>query len=132
VSELFPIACGLLTGSLVGALRPSLRLAAGAALAVVFGVVATVLSGEAQVSWAFLLIDIPLVAASAVAATAIAQTVRRGPCQPTYRSLEPVAGGSAARAGCRGGHGGGATSNVKGGADASTGSAASRRLPARR
>jgi hypothetical protein len=43
-----------------------LRLPVGTALAVVLGVLATVVSGEFRVSWAFLLIDIPLVALSAV------------------------------------------------------------------
>jgi hypothetical protein len=39
----------------------------GLAFSVVAGVLATVVSGEWRISWAFLLIDIPLVAGSAVA-----------------------------------------------------------------
>jgi len=58
VNELLPIAGGLLGGALVARLRPSRRLPAGAALAVALGVVATVVSGELAISWAFLLVDV--------------------------------------------------------------------------
>jgi hypothetical protein len=81
--ELIPIACGLLTGALVGLLRPSLRLPLGAALAIVFGVAATVLSGEARVSWGYVLVDIPLVAVSAGAANVLVRTRRLSAARPT-------------------------------------------------
>jgi hypothetical protein len=64
--ELFPIMCGLLAGALLGLIRPSMRVWVGALLAVALGVPATVVSGEFEVSWGCLLIDIPLVAISAV------------------------------------------------------------------
>jgi hypothetical protein len=67
VNELLPIASGLVAGSLLPLLRPSLRLPTGAALAVALGLLATVVSGEFKTSWGFLLVDIPLVALSAVA-----------------------------------------------------------------
>lgn len=72
MEELFPVACGLLIGLLLGALprRPGL-VSAGAA-AVGAGILATIVSGEFRISWGFLLIDIPLVAvAIAVAYTAV-------------------------------------------------------------
>jgi hypothetical protein len=81
--ELFPIACGLLTGALVGRLRPSLHLPFGAALAIVFGVAATVLTGEAKMSWGYVLVDIPLVAVAAGAANVFVRTHRLASAQST-------------------------------------------------
>jgi hypothetical protein len=63
--ELLPFVSGLLLGSLLGLLRPSRRFWVGAILTLVSGVLATFASGEFQISWAFLGIDIPLVAVSA-------------------------------------------------------------------
>ena len=65
MQELFPLACGLLLGSALGYLRPALRLSVGAALSIVLGVLATVVTGEFKTSWSYLLIDIPLVAVAA-------------------------------------------------------------------
>ena len=65
MSELFPFAAGLVLGAVLGLLRPAIRLPAGAACAVVLGVLATVVSGEFRTSWGYLLIDIPLVAGAA-------------------------------------------------------------------
>lgn len=68
MGEVFPVVAGILTGII--ALRiasQQMRYLTVAVLAVVFGVTATIISGEALVSWAFLLIDIPLVLVSAVA-----------------------------------------------------------------
>ena len=67
MAEIFPIVSGILIGSLLGYLRPALRLRTGALLAILFGVAATVQSGQFPVSWGFLLIDIPLVAVCAAA-----------------------------------------------------------------
>jgi hypothetical protein len=67
VEELLPVASGLVLGSILGLLRPSLRLPVGVVLVIVLGVAATVVSGEYLISWSFLLIDIPLVAVAAVA-----------------------------------------------------------------
>jgi hypothetical protein len=65
--ELLPFVSGLLLGSLLGLLRPSRRVRVGAVLTIVSGVLATLASGEFRTSWAFLGIDIPLVAVSAAA-----------------------------------------------------------------
>lgn len=65
MNELFPIAAGLLCGLLLGAVTARRRMATGVGFAVVAGTLATVVSGEWRVSWAFLLVDIPLVAVSA-------------------------------------------------------------------
>ena len=64
MQELLPIVSGLFLGSLLGLLRPSMRVPVGAVLVVAFGVLATVASGEFLISWAFLLIDVPLVGVS--------------------------------------------------------------------
>ena len=66
MEELVPLGLGLALGLGLGLLRPSLRLPVGALLAVCLGVLATIVTGEAKISWAFVLIDIPLVAVSAV------------------------------------------------------------------
>jgi hypothetical protein len=65
MQELFPLACGLLLGVTLGLVRPTLRLPVGAALAIVLGTLATVITGEFKTSWGYLLVDIPLVAVAA-------------------------------------------------------------------
>lgn len=67
MEELFPLGAGLVIGALLGFVRPSIRVPVGAALATALGVLATVASGEFKVTWAYLLIDIPLVGVAAVA-----------------------------------------------------------------
>ncbi len=75
--ELFPVACGLLVGAILGLIRPSIRLWIGALLALACGLAATIVSGEFEVSWGFLLIDIPLVAISATVSLLIARRAAR-------------------------------------------------------
>jgi hypothetical protein len=75
VNELFPFVSGVALGLLVGVLRPSLRLGAGALLAVLLGFAATVVSGEFRIGWEYLLIDIPLVGASAFMSFAITRKI---------------------------------------------------------
>jgi hypothetical protein len=76
VQELLPIVSGLFLGSVLGLLRPSLRVPIGAVLIIAFGVLATLVSGEFLISWAFLLIDIPLVALSAVVGLVVTHRLR--------------------------------------------------------
>jgi hypothetical protein len=75
VFEIFPIAAGLLCGVLLGSLTARRRVVVGVAFSVVAGLLATVGSGEWRVSWAFLLIDIPLVAVSAVVGDLLSRRV---------------------------------------------------------
>lgn len=75
MEELFPILAGVVVGLLLGAVRPSMRLRIGIPLAVVFGVLATVLSGEFKIGWEYLLIDIPLVSMAAVATMLVTRYV---------------------------------------------------------
>jgi hypothetical protein len=76
VQELLPVMSGLFLGSLLGLLRPSLRVPIGVVLIIAFGVLATVVSGEYRLSWSFLLIDIPLVAVSAAASLFVTHRLR--------------------------------------------------------
>jgi hypothetical protein len=77
MEELVPMVSGLAVGLALGALRPSLRVPIGATLAVVLGVLATIVTGEFKTSWAFVLIDIPLVAVAAVCGLALARQATR-------------------------------------------------------
>jgi hypothetical protein len=76
MQELVPLVSGFAVGLALGWLRPDLRLPVGALLAVVLGTLATVVTGEFEVSWGFLLVDIPLVAAAAACGVLVA---RRAP-----------------------------------------------------
>lgn len=74
--ELFPMAAGLLVGVALALIAPRLRLWIGILASVVLGIVATVISGEYQIGWEFLLIDIPLVAISSVIGLTVARAIR--------------------------------------------------------
>jgi hypothetical protein len=76
MQELIPLVCGLALGVGLGALRPGIRLPAGAALSVVVGVLATVVTGEFKITWAYVLVDIPLVAGAALLGLMAARQVR--------------------------------------------------------
>lgn len=81
--ELFPVVAGILVGviaSRVAATR--LRYIVGAVLTLLFGAAATMLSGEAVESWAFVLVDIGLVALAAFIAYGAITLVERRLTQP--------------------------------------------------
>jgi uncharacterized membrane protein AbrB (regulator of aidB expression) len=73
LQELVPLVSGFAVGLALGWLQPALRLPVGALLAVVLGTLATVVTGEFEVSWGFLLVDIPLVAAAATCGVLVAR-----------------------------------------------------------
>ncbi len=75
MSELFPVVAGLLCGVLIGSMTTRRRLTVGVASAVVAGVLATVLSGEWRLSWAFVLVDVSLVAMSAAVGVLVSRRV---------------------------------------------------------
>lgn len=77
-NEFFPVLSGLAIGVILGLIAPRLRVWIGAVLAILFGVLATVLSGEAEISWGFLLIDIPLVAIAAIVGFMLMRRLRIG------------------------------------------------------
>ncbi len=68
MNEIVPIAGGLLLGVCLWAVPARWRWLTGVLGAVLIGVLATVVSGEYRISWEFLLFDIPLAAASTLAA----------------------------------------------------------------
>ena len=76
--ELFPLASGLALGAALGFVRPAVRLWLGGALAVLLGVLATVVSGEFRLSWDYVLFDIPLVACAAGLGFIVARRLRLG------------------------------------------------------
>jgi hypothetical protein len=78
VSELFPLACGILVGSVLGAVAPAVRLWLAILLSILLGFAATMISGEFRIGWEYLLIDIPLVGiATALAYLLLAAIGRR-------------------------------------------------------
>ena len=78
MNEFFPFAAGLAVGVGLGWLTPRVRFPLGILAAFVFGVLATIVSGEFRISWEFVLVDIPLVGlASAVGLTASRALRRR-------------------------------------------------------
>jgi hypothetical protein len=76
-TEVFPVLTGIAIGIGLGWLRPKMRLPIGAVLAILGGVLATVVSGEFRLTWAYLLIDIPLVAGASILALAVARRIKR-------------------------------------------------------
>jgi hypothetical protein len=83
MEELVPLGSGLLLGCLLGFVRSSLRLPVGSMLAIALGIIATAATGEARISWAFVLVDIPMVALAAavglLAGRRLSPAVRRAP-----------------------------------------------------
>lgn len=65
--ELLPVAIGLGVGTLLASVRPALSGATALLLAVPLGFLVTVVTGEFELGWEYLLVDIPLVALSATA-----------------------------------------------------------------
>jgi predicted permease len=74
--ELLPVAIGLGVGAVLGGVRPLLPTAIVLLLSVPLGFLVTVITGEFELGWEYLLIDIPLVALSATAAFWTVRLVR--------------------------------------------------------
>jgi len=73
MTEVFPFVSGVLVGVLV-ALRPRIPVAVAALLAVGLGALATIVSGEFRLSWAYLYFDVPFVALTAAGTTVLARS----------------------------------------------------------
>ena len=79
MQELVPLFSGFAVGVALGAVKPSMRWWIGALLAVALAVFATVVTGEFKASWAYVLVDIPLVAAASVCGLMLSRfSVHRG------------------------------------------------------
>ena len=76
--DLLPIALGLGVGTALAGLRPSASIAVGIMVAVPLGFLVTVVTGEFELGWEYLLVDIPLVAVSAAAGAWIVRILSRG------------------------------------------------------
>ena len=77
MNELVPMAFGMIVGLLIGTLTARRRLIVWLSASAVLGTAATVLTGEWRISWAFLLVDIPMVAGTAVLAHLAARKTTR-------------------------------------------------------
>lgn len=76
-NEFLPIISGAVAGLLLGTLSARHRALAWVLLSVGLGMLATVASGEFRTTWAYLLIDIPLVATASLATFHVSRRVRR-------------------------------------------------------
>jgi hypothetical protein len=80
MNEVFPIAAGVAIGFLtlrIGSSR--LRIIALITLSIIFGMLATIISGEVDLSWGFFPVDIALVLVTAVATAVLTTGLRRRP-----------------------------------------------------
>jgi hypothetical protein len=78
MDEVFPVLAGIVVGLLTGGLAARrLRAVAVAVLSAAFGAVASWISGELAISWAYLAIDIGQVLVTAVLTWALAAAWRR-------------------------------------------------------
>jgi hypothetical protein len=76
-SELFPVVSGALAGLVLGSVTAGRRPWVWTALSVLFGIAATVVSGELRATWAYLLVDIPLVGATSAVTFLVSRKLRR-------------------------------------------------------
>lgn len=76
-NEILPVVSGLIAGVLLGGVTARRRPLVWALASVVLGLLATVASGEFKATWAYLLIDIPLVGAVSCAAFLVSRRIRR-------------------------------------------------------
>ena len=74
--ELLPVAIGLGVGAVLAGARPAMPSAAALLLSVPLGFLVTVITGEFELGWEYLLVDIPLVALSSTAAFWTVRMVR--------------------------------------------------------
>ena len=76
-NEILPVVSGILAGVVLGGITARRRPLVWLVMSVVLGLLATVVSGEFRTSWAYLLIDIPLVGAVSAAAFMAVRWARR-------------------------------------------------------
>jgi hypothetical protein len=93
MNEIFPILSGFLVGSVLTLIRPNARLTLALVASIVLGTTATIVSGEYKVGWEFLVIDIPLVALSAIAGFTTVRIVRSATADEEWpKALSPCTG----------------------------------------
>jgi hypothetical protein len=74
MNEMFPLAAGLVVGVFLRGVSVTHRASAVAAFGLVFGFLASLISGELQVSWWFGVVDSLLVVAGTTAMTRVFRT----------------------------------------------------------
>jgi hypothetical protein len=80
MQELFPLTAGFVIGLVVQQLRSTkLKVAVLVTLCIVFGALASYISGELEVSWGFLSVDMALVWLGALVSVALVAVWRRRP-----------------------------------------------------
>jgi hypothetical protein len=78
MDEVFPVLCGIAVGLLVNLMPSGVRIPALGVLSVVFGSLASLISGELASSWGYLLIDIAQVLGAALLTSVlVARWLRR-------------------------------------------------------
>ena len=78
MNEIFPVLYGVCVGFVCSFIASGRwRYFCWVGLSALFGVAATILTGEWKLSWDFVLIDIPLVAGSSFAVMALRNLIRR-------------------------------------------------------
>lgn len=75
--EIVPVALGAASGLLVGGTTARRPMWLWLSVSLLLGIAATTLTGEWKTTWAFLIIDIPLVALSSAAAFMAVRTMER-------------------------------------------------------
>ena len=76
-NELVPVLSGVLAGLVLGGLTARQRPLAWVLLSFGLGLAATVVTGEFRISWVYLVVDIPLVAAVSAGAFVVTRAARR-------------------------------------------------------
>lgn len=78
MQEIFPVAAGFISGLVVQKVRsPKLRTVTLVILCIIFGAIASFISGELSVSWGFLTVDAALVWLGAFVSTSLVLGWRR-------------------------------------------------------
>lgn len=75
-NEVLPIISGIMSGLVLGTVTARRRPWVWAVLSIFLGLAATVVSGEFKTTWAYLVIDIPLVGAASAASFLASRNVR--------------------------------------------------------
>ena len=77
MDEVFPVLSGIAVGLLVSLIPSGVRMPSLGVLSVVFGALASVISGEITISWGYLLIDIAQVLGAALLTSVLVARWRR-------------------------------------------------------
>jgi hypothetical protein len=77
MDEVFPVLSGIAVGLLVSLIPSGVRMPALGVLSIVFGALASLISGEVTISWGYLLIDIAQILGAALLTSVLVARWRR-------------------------------------------------------